>query len=55
MSKIALLFTGQGSQFSGMGKDFCEKYSAAKAVFDKFNEVIGKNIAELSFNGSLSI
>ena len=52
MSKIALLFTGQGSQFSGMGKDFCEKYSAAKAVFDKFNEVIGKNIAELSFNGS---
>ncbi len=52
MGKTALLFTGQGSQFSGMGKDFCEKYASSKEVFDKFEKVLGRNIAELCFNGS---
>ncbi len=52
MGKTALLFTGQGSQFSGMGKDFCEKYPCSKEIFDKFDEVLDRNISELCFNGS---
>ena len=52
MGKTVLLFTGQGSQFVGMGKDFCAKFSVSKKVFDIFSKVIGKDIAEISFNGS---
>ena len=52
MGKTALLFTGQGSQCTGMGKDFCEAYSCAEHVFNKFNEITCKNISELSFNGA---
>ena len=52
MGKTALLFTGQGSQCSGMGKDFYESYPCAKQVYDKFNVVTGKSISELSFQGS---
>ncbi len=34
MGKIAFVFSGQGDQFSGMGKDLYEKYSVARSVFD---------------------
>lgn len=34
MGKIAFVFSGQGDQFSGMGKELFEQYPAAKAVFD---------------------
>lgn len=34
MGKIAFVFSGQGDQFSGMGKELFEKYPAAKEAFD---------------------
>lgn len=34
MGKIALVFSGQGAQYTGMGKEICENSKAAKAVFD---------------------
>lgn len=52
MGKVALLFTGQGSQVSGMGRDFCEKFSCAKTVFETFDDVIGRNVSEMAFSGS---
>jgi len=51
MAKNIFLFSGQGSQYVGMAKELCEKYPAAKAVFDKANEVMGYDIAEIAFNG----
>lgn len=51
MAKNIFLFSGQGSQYVGMAKELCEKYPAAKAVFDKANEVLGYDIADIAFNG----
>ena len=33
--KIGILFAGQGSQHSGMGKDFYDRFPAARAVYDR--------------------
>ncbi len=52
MGKTALLFTGQGSQVSGMGLDFYQNFECSKKIFDEFNNICGKNIADIAFYGS---
>ena len=37
----AILFPGQGAQFEGMGRDFCEAYDVARATFARADEVLG--------------
>lgn len=51
MRKTALLFPGQGAQYSGMGKDFYEQFKEAREVFDKANEILGFDLASLCFHG----
>ncbi|MBR1863243.1 MAG: ACP S-malonyltransferase [Ruminococcus sp.] len=51
MSKTVFLFSGQGSQYVGMGRELCEKYPAARAVFDKAGEILGCDIAKTAFEG----
>lgn len=51
MKNIALIFPGQGAQKVGMGKDLYEAFPAAKAVFDKADEVFGGKLTEVVFNG----
>ncbi len=48
----AYIFPGQGSQFSGMGHDLYEQYPAARAIFDKADELLGFNITRVMFNGT---
>ncbi len=48
----AFIFTGQGAQFSGMGKDLYENSPIAKEYFDKANEILGFRITDIMFNGS---
>ena len=39
MGKVAFVFSGQGDQFPGMGKDLYEKYPVAKKIYDLCDEI----------------
>lgn len=48
----AYVFPGQGAQFTGMGKDLYESSTAAKALFDEANDILGFDIKSIMFNGT---
>ncbi len=50
--KKAFVFPGQGSQFSGMGKELYETSSIARELFDKANEILGFDISAIMFGGT---
>jgi [acyl-carrier-protein] S-malonyltransferase len=51
--KIALLFTGQGAQCVGMGRDLAEQFSVAADLFRKADEILGRSLSEIAWNGPL--
>ena len=51
MGKIAFIFPGQGAQSVGMGKDVYEQSSVGKKIYDRFDEVIGRKLTDICFNG----
>ena len=50
---LALLFPGQGSQFIGMGKDFSSKFSVANQLFSDLDQILGRSLTEIMFDGNI--
>jgi len=48
---LVFMFSGQGSQYVGMGKELYENYPEAKEVLDKANEIMDFDLKEMIFNG----
>ena len=47
---VMFIFPGQGAQYKGIGSDLYARYDAAKKVYAAASEVLGYDIADISFN-----
>ena len=47
--KIGFVFPGQGAQFVGMCKDYYDKYDTVKEIYDRASNVLGFDVAKLTF------
>lgn len=51
MSKTALLFPGQASQYVGMGQDLYEESARIRQLYELASDLIGVDITSMSFEG----
>ncbi len=49
--KTAIIFPGQGSQAVGMGKDFAEKFTIAKEIFEQADDLLGYALSKICWDG----
>ncbi|HTV82371.1 MAG TPA: ACP S-malonyltransferase [Acidobacteriaceae bacterium] len=51
MKKLAFLFPGQNSQYTGMGRDLAEQFAVARQTFEEADDALGFSISKLCFEG----
>lgn len=49
--KIGFIFSGQGSQYVGMGKELYENFQSFRSICERANEALDFNITNLMFHG----
>lgn len=49
--KKAALFSGQGSQYVGMGKDLFEKYPVYRELVEKADDILKRKLSDIMFDG----
>jgi [acyl-carrier-protein] S-malonyltransferase len=49
----AIIFPGQGCQMVGMGKEFYDNFAVAKRIFEEANDILGKNLTKIIFEGPM--
>ena len=47
---ISFIFPGQGSQYSGMGKNLYNKFDFAKNLFNKANDILEYDLKKICFS-----
>jgi [acyl-carrier-protein] S-malonyltransferase len=53
MIKTVFMFSGQGAQYTGMGKDLCENFNVANEVYKKASTILGFDVLKLSTTGTM--
>ncbi len=51
MGKLAFIFSGQGAQTVGMGKELAQNFKVADKTFDEASEALGFDVKEMIWNG----
>ena len=52
MAKVALVFPGQGTQYTGMGSALYKEFAGIRDVFHRASSLLGKDVSRLCFEES---
>jgi len=55
MKKVAFVFPGQGSQYTGMGKDFYEEYPRVRKIFEEAKKELNLDLTRICFEENKEI